>query len=227
MSAAMSLPGAEAQTGTTEKIAEAIRSGIVSGQFVPGQHLIESDLTQRMKISRSSLREALRHLNGDGIVAMHRYRGAHICRLTRRETDDLLEVLEQLVRLAARRAARSPAHSATLMDAAIAASERHRERADHRNYLSVRQSFYDALFVMAGNGELPRVTPLRRADLFRAQMRPYQTQEQQLTHADGYRLIAQAVQSGDEAVADAAVIAHFAATRAMIDELPAVAFEQD
>jgi DNA-binding GntR family transcriptional regulator len=219
-------PAPEMLTGTTEKIAEAIRNGIVSGQFVPGQHLIESDLTQRMKISRSSLREALRHLNGDGIVAMHRYRGAHICRLTRREIDDLLEVLEQLVRLAARRATRSSDHSARLMDAAIAASERHRERADHRNYLSVRQSFYDALFVMAGNGELPRVTPLRRADLFRAQMRPYQTQTQQLAHADGYRLIALAVQSGDEGVADAAVVTHFAATRAMIGTLPVEAFEQ-
>jgi DNA-binding GntR family transcriptional regulator len=219
-------PAPESLTGTTEKIAEAIRNGIVSGQFVPGQHLVEADLTQRMKISRSSLREALRHLNGDGIVAMHRYRGAHICRLTRREIDDLLEVLEQLVRLAARCATRSLDHSATLMDAAIAASERHREHADHRNYLSVRQSFYDALFVMAGNGELPRVTPLRRADLFRAQMRPYQTQAQQLAHADGYRLIALAVQSGDEGVADAAVVTHFAATRAMIGTLPVEAFEQ-
>lgn len=212
-------------TGTTEKIAETIRNGIVSGQFVPGQHLIEADLTQRLKISRSSLREALRHLNGDGIVAMHRYRGAHICRLTRRESEDLLEVLEQLVRLAARNAARS-SERATLMDAAIAASERHRQNSDHRNYLTVRQSFYDALFIMADNAELQRVIPLRRADLFRAQIRPYQTQSQQISHADGYRLIAQAVQSGDAVAAESAVVTHFQATRDMIAELPTVAFEE-
>lgn len=212
------------QAGTTEKIAETIRNGIVSGQFVPGQHLIEADLTQRLKISRSSLREALRHLNGDGIVAMHRYRGAHICRLTRRESEDLLEVLEQLVRLAARNAARS-SERAKLMNAAIDASDRHRQNSDHRNYLTVRQSFYDALFIMADNAELQRVIPLRRADLFRAQIRPYQTQEQQLSHADGYRLIAEAVQSGDEVAAEQAVITHFSATRIMIAELPTEAFE--
>lgn len=220
----MTVAALPAQIGATERIADTIRNGVVSGQFVPGQHLIEADLTARLGISRSSLREALRHLQGDGIVAMHRYRGAHICRLTRRESEDLLEVLEQLVRLAARNAARS-SERAKLMDAAIDASERHRKKADHRNYLTVRQSFYDALFIMADNAELQRVIPLRRADLFRAQIRPYQTQAQQLAHADGYRLIAEAVQSGVEAAAERAVITHFNATRVMITELPPSAFE--
>lgn len=212
--------------GTTEKVAEVIRAGIRTGQFVPGQHLVELDLTQRLQISRSSLREALRHLNGDGIVTMSRYRGTHICRLSRKATDDLLEVLEALVRLAARRAATSARAKRVLMDAAIDAAERHRRAADHRAYLTVRQSFYDALFEISGNDELPRVTPLRRADLFRAQIRPYQSLEEQHVHAEGYRAIAQAVLAGDAERADAAVRDHFAATREMIDKLPAVVFAE-
>lgn len=212
-------------TGTTEKVAEAIRSGIRTGQFVPGQHLVEAELTQRLQISRSSLREALRHLSGDGIVAIHRYRGAHICRLTRKETRDLLEVLEQLVRLAARLGAASGREKRALMDAALDAARRHDEEGDHRSYLAVRQAFYDCLFAVADNEELPRVTPLRRADLFRAQIRPYQSWEQQRAHAAGYSLIAQSVAAGDAEASEAAVQALFASTHAMLTTLPDIAFE--
>jgi DNA-binding GntR family transcriptional regulator len=213
--------------GTTEKVASAIRNGIRNGQFVPGQHLVEAELTLRLQISRSSLREALRHLSGDGIVAIHRYRGAHICRLSRRETRDLLEVLEQLVRLAARLAATSPHEKRNLMDAALEAAQRHDEDGDHRSYLAVRQAFYDCLFEVAGNKELPRVTPLRRADLFRAQIRPYQSWEQQQAHTAGYCLIAQTVIAGDVEASEKAVAALFAATHAMLSVLPDIAFGHD
>ena len=212
--------------GTTERVAEVIRLGIRTGQFVPGQHLVEVELTQRLGISRSSLREALRHLNGDGIVAMHRYRGTHICRLSRKAAGDLLEVLEQLVRRAARRAATPPLPNRRLMDAATAPADRHRQAADFSAYLGVRQSFYDALFEISGNDELPRVTPLRRADLFRAQIRPYQSMEDQHIHAEGYRTIAEAVLSGDQERADRAVMELFATTRAMVDRMPPESFDQ-
>lgn len=219
--------GSGAATGTTEKVADTIRNGIRTGQFVPGQHLVEAELTLRLQISRSSLREALRHLNGDGIVEIHRYRGAHICRLSRRETRDLLAVLEQLVRLAARLAAESTHEKRALMDAALEAAQRHDEDGDHRSYIAIRQAFYDYLFEVAGNHELPRVTPLRRADLFRAQMRPYQSWEQQQAHTAGYCLIAQTVIAGDVEGSDMAVQALFAATRAMVSVLPDIAFAPD
>lgn len=223
----IAIPALGGSVGTTEKVAEAIRSGIRTGQFVPGQHLVEAELTLRLQISRSSLREALRHLSGDGIVAIHRYRGAHIHRLSRKEVRDLLEVLEQLVRLAARRGAGSTREKRDLMDAALEAARRHDEDGGHHLYLSVRQAFYDALFEVADNQELPRVTPLRRADLFRAQIRPYQTREQQEAHTQGYRLIAQAVIGGDVAAAETAVGALFAQTYAMVETLPDIAFEME
>lgn len=222
---AIDAPSASRELGTTEKVAEVIRAGIRSGQFAPGQHLVEVDLTRSLQISRSSLREALRHLNGDGIVTMSRYRGAHISRLSRKAVDDLLEVLEQLVRLAARRAAMSDGAKRALMDAAIQAALKHALTADQNNYLVVRQAFYDALFALSQNEELPRVTPLRRADLFRSQMRPFQTQDDQRAHAEGYKTIAQAVADGDPQKAEDAVAAHFKATRVMVKKLPPEAFE--
>ena len=178
-------------SGTTETVAEAIRHGIRTGQFAPGQHLVEVDLTRRLGISRSSLREALRQLSGDGVVTMSRYRGAYIGTLSRKAVDDLLEVLEQLVALAAARATRqsvSPEQRSQLRNAVDKAA-RNRASSGQADYIALRQGFYDALFEIAGNRELPRVMPLRRADLFRAQIRSFQTAEQQDAHVAGYQFI--------------------------------------
>jgi len=216
-------------TGTAERAVEIIRQGIRGGSFAPGQHLVEIDITSRLGISRSSFREALQQLAGEGLVTLSRYRGAYICILSRKSIDDLIAVLEPLVALAARRAARAAGEEgkqelATIASQAIADR---REGGEHSAYLVLRQSFYDVLFRLADNNELPRVTPLGRADLFRAQIRPFQPIDDQRRHADGYRRIADAVISGNIESAGKAVAAHFAETRAMLDRLPETAFANE
>jgi DNA-binding GntR family transcriptional regulator len=211
----------------TDKVSTAIRQGIRTGRFVPGQHLVEADLTRRLGISRGSLREALKRLAADGIVTLNHYRGAYISVLDRKSVDDLLDVLEQLNRLAAANAARNCVTNADRerIENAVAAVKRHRDGADPGQYLTLRQSFYDALFEVGGNRELARVTPLSRADLFRAQVRPFQSLQQQRRHVDGYAAIAAAVLSGDPARAERAVKRHFAATRRSVASLPPEAFD--
>lgn len=81
-SAKDSLPVTENESAT-DKVAEAITQGIRTGVFVPGQHLLEPDLTRRLGISRGSLRESLKHLAAAGIVTLNRYRGAYIGLLDR------------------------------------------------------------------------------------------------------------------------------------------------
>jgi DNA-binding GntR family transcriptional regulator len=215
-----------APLGTTQRAAEIIRQGIRAGTFAPGQHLVEVDITSRLKISRSSFREALQQLAGEGLVTLNRYRGAYICILSRRTIDDLLALLEPLVTLAARRAAAvdDPAGKAELTASAERAAGDRRAGGENSSYLVLRQQFYDVLFRLADNNELPRVTPLGRADLFRAQIRPFQVIEQQRRHSEGYGRIAAAIVSGDAAAAGRAVADHFAETRAMLDQLPAEAF---
>lgn len=209
---------------TTERVAEAIRDGICAGRFVPGQHLVEIDLTQRLGISRSSLREALHQLHGDGIVTMHRYRGTHICRLSRKAAMDLLDVLEALVCLAADRAAAGTGDREMILEAATNVARIHAASPGQQNIIGPRQAFYDALFAASDNAELPRATPLRRADLFRAQIRAYQSNSDQSSHIAGYAGIAKAVIAGDRRAAQQAVAAHFQTTRAMVEGLPDAAF---
>ncbi|MBV1689484.1 GntR family transcriptional regulator [Novosphingobium sp. G106] len=218
---------AESSIGSAaDKVADAIIRGIRSGAFVPGQHLVEPDLTRRLGISRGSLREALKHLAAAGIVTLNRFRGAYIASLDRKSVLDLLEVLEPLARLAARLAAEhcDTDEKREMMLAAANATDEANRSHNRGQYLECRRIFYSTLVKIGGNGELERAMPLTRTDLFRAQVEAIQSEKQRNRHASGYNKIAKAVVEGNASAADRAVQRHFDGTRETIEELPADAF---
>ena len=66
---------------------------------------MESDLTRDLKVSRGTVREALKKLSAEGVVQLSPHRGAVIRALSRQDAEVLLLVLEVLCCLAARLAA--------------------------------------------------------------------------------------------------------------------------
>ena len=213
--------------GAVDKVADTIIRGIRSGAFVPGQHLVEPDLMQRIGISRGSLREALKHLSVAGIVTLNRFRGAYIAALDRKTTLDLLDVLEPLARLAAKLAAQQcdTKDKRQAMRAASVAVEEANRSLNRALYLEQRRNFYTVLIGIGGNRELERAMPLNRADLFRAQAEAIKTEKQRLRHVAGYAKVTRAVIDQNVLAADRAVQHHFAGTRKTIREMPENAFQ--
>jgi len=64
------------------KIIAALRSAIETGLLVPGQRLIEKDLCDQLAVSRTSLREALRELQAEGILEYNSSRGLSVSRIS-------------------------------------------------------------------------------------------------------------------------------------------------
>ncbi len=62
----------------TEAVLAAIRHAILAGEMRPGQSLVEADLAQRLGVSKTPVREALKTLAGSGLVTMSPYRGAAV-----------------------------------------------------------------------------------------------------------------------------------------------------
>jgi DNA-binding GntR family transcriptional regulator len=209
-----------------DKVADTILRGIRSGVFVPGQHLLEPDLTRRLNISRGSLREALKHLSAAGIVTLNKFRGAYIATLDLKAVLDLLDTLEPLARLAARLAAQNcdTAEKRQRMAAAAAAIDEASRSHNRSLYLEERRNFYATMIDIGGNRELERAMPLSRTDLFRAQVESIQSAKQRRRHETGYGKIAKAILDRDVAAADRAMARHFAGTRKTMAELPADAF---
>jgi len=62
----------------TAVTAKAIADAILTGQFSPGQRLLELDIANDLKISRAPLREALRQLASDGLIEIRQNRGTYV-----------------------------------------------------------------------------------------------------------------------------------------------------
>ncbi|MCY1672992.1 GntR family transcriptional regulator [Novosphingobium sp. SL115] len=60
------------------QIADWVRQRIRTGRFVPGQRLVEVDIIRQMGASRSRVREALKRLEGEGLVLIEEFRGASV-----------------------------------------------------------------------------------------------------------------------------------------------------
>lgn len=77
-----------------------LRSEILSGVLVPGERLVEEQLTQQFKISRAPLREALRQLAQQGLVEHLPRRGTRVAVLSAEDVDELFGLRDLLERYA-------------------------------------------------------------------------------------------------------------------------------
>ncbi|WP_254684845.1 GntR family transcriptional regulator [Tateyamaria omphalii] len=82
---------------------------IRAGEFAPGDRLRETDVADRLNLSRTPVREALRRLEADGIVEHRPRLGAVIRQLSHAELVELYEMRIVLERTAAEMAAKHAA----------------------------------------------------------------------------------------------------------------------
>jgi DNA-binding GntR family transcriptional regulator len=73
---------------------------IISGEIQPGDHLDEKELTEKLGVSRTPLREAINRLAQDGVILELPYRGKFVRKFTPQEVNDIYEVRKSLEVLA-------------------------------------------------------------------------------------------------------------------------------
>lgn len=83
-----------------EVIFSTLREAIIMGELKPGERLMEVQLAEKMGVSRTPVREAIRKLELEGLVVMMPRRGAHVASLTDKDIMDVLEVRASLDGLA-------------------------------------------------------------------------------------------------------------------------------
>ena len=69
-----------------------LRQGILTGILKPGERLMEIHLADRLGVSRTPIREAIRMLELEGLVTMIPRKGAEVARISRDDIRDVLEV---------------------------------------------------------------------------------------------------------------------------------------
>ena len=89
-----------------EQAAEILRDSILRGDLQPGQKLVERELAATMGVSQSSIRDALRDLEHEGLVSKKTNTATHVTQLSREQVTEIVQVrteLEPIAFLLARR----------------------------------------------------------------------------------------------------------------------------
>ena len=81
---------------------QTLRQAILRGELKPGERLMEIHLAQKLGVSRTPVREAIRKLELEGLVLMIPRKGAVVAEITISDLEDVLEVRMTLEELAVR-----------------------------------------------------------------------------------------------------------------------------
>ncbi len=84
------------------RVAELLRDDIIQGIICGGERLSEVALAKRYGISRIPIREALRIVEGQGLVEIHPFTGAFVSELSVDDVVDIFEIHEALESIALR-----------------------------------------------------------------------------------------------------------------------------
>ena len=86
------------------RVKRAIIGDLVTGDFSPGMHLTIETLTSRYGVSHMPIREALRHLEGEGILISIAHRGFRIEAITEEYIRNIYDIRVGIESMLARRA---------------------------------------------------------------------------------------------------------------------------
>ena len=138
-----------------EQVTERVRDMIIEGDLAPGQRINEAELVERLGVSRTPLREALRTLAAENLIDTRPSRGSVVRRLTPEDVKGMLQVLAELEALGGRLACE------TASDAAIeGVLDLHDEmmgcyrRGDRLSYYKANQAIHTAIAHASGNPTL-------------------------------------------------------------------------
>lgn len=73
-----------------------LRQAILKGELKPGERLMEIQLAQRLGVSRTPIREAIRKLELEGLVTMVPRKGAEVAQISEKSLRDVMEVRKAL-----------------------------------------------------------------------------------------------------------------------------------
>lgn len=195
----------------SEELAAALSREILSGALEPGSRLDEHSLARRFGVSRTPVREALKHLAGLDLITIRPHRGAVVSRTGDAPAAELFEALAE-------------AEAACARLAALKMSEGGRERlvamhrayldaaadTDHRPARDLNRLFHEAVHLGARNPFLAEAAQTLRRRLAPHARAPFATPERPAASAREHGAVLAAILDRDGPAAAEAMRRHVA-----------------
>lgn len=208
---------AAAQPTLADRICEEMKQAIVSGRLAQGAKLNEPVLAREFGISRGPLREAIRRLEGLGLVRHVPHAGARVVRHSLEELVEIYHVREALEGMAARLAASAISAAAVAeLYALLDAHERDIAASDGQAYVQ-QEGDFDFHYRIIQAARNHKLTQMLLGDLYHP-VRMYRVQASQRAHRPQralteHRRIVDALADGDGELAELLMRRHIAGAR--------------
>lgn len=145
-----------------------LRQEILKGELLPGERLMEIQLANRLGVSRTPIREAIRKLELEGLVTMIPRKGAEVAGITEKSLKDVLEVRKTLEDLAIELACkRMTAEDLEKLEKAQLEFKKAIEENDALLIAQTDESYHDVIYASTHNDKLQQILANLREQMYR------------------------------------------------------------
>ncbi|WP_031334443.1 GntR family transcriptional regulator [Saccharopolyspora erythraea] len=194
-----------------ERALVALRSAILSGHYRPGDHLGEVEIASRLSISRGTVREALRHLQQEGLVTPGMRGMLRVRSLSREQVHELFRVRGALEGLAVAEIVQSPRHANAVAELTAALEKLEAGNDDLPERIEADLSFHALLCELSGNSVLLDTWRHLEGPIRVVVMSAAVENRSTLMSAAHHRPIVEAIERGDAEGATAVLKEHMSA----------------
>jgi len=192
-----------------EQVYEYLQGRILTGVLAPGENINERGLTERLGVSRTPIREALRRLVDDGLIEVIPSVGSRVAQMDPKRICDLAEVRIELECHVIRRAAANfSTASDRELEALIDAQQATVEADDYVTNIRVDSQFHRSIWGLAGTEAVSEMLDRALSEILRARHLSIKLPGRLGDPIQEHRAILTALRKGDASASESAMREH-------------------
>lgn len=187
-----------------------LRQAILKGELKPGERLMEIQLANKLGVSRTPVREAIRKLELEGLVLMIPRKGAEVAEITRQDMEDVHEVRTALEELAVKDAC-DHITDAQLSELKKASNEFKKALLEGKDLVTCADAdmhFHDVILSATNNRRLIQMLNNLSEQMYRYRMEYLKDERTHKTLIEEHDAIRRALKKHDKVKAGAAIRVH-------------------
>ncbi len=197
-----------------------IENDILNGRYKPGESLNESKVASELNVSRTPVREAIRQLELEGLIAYIPNKGAIVKGMSSEDIRDIYDIRIKIEGLAAKRAASNitPAQLRELREV-VEFEEFYTNKGDAAQILKLDTRFHEIIFKASGSRLLNRTLTSFHHYIQRARSLSLMDKERAKQALEEHRSIMKAIEIGDREKAESLMAQHIMNASENIEKL--------
>lgn len=181
-----------------QKIYDHLREGLLNGEILPPQHLVEARIAKELGTSRTPIREALHSLELEGLIESIPRVGYVVKSISVQEVEEICEIRAVIEGLAARWAIEK-AHGKLIVELGknISNSEDKVSKGNVKTFVDMDAQFHEIISKFSGSQRLLELAQTLRRHMLRYRIQSIYLVDNVLRAIEGHKRILQAIEKRD------------------------------